>query len=91
MIRKIILASGLAAFVVASGCAEKDKKKDKHNLNLKNKLDTLSYSIGSMVAQNVKNQGVDSVNAEAFTQGLLDVLKKRNMVISAESANKFIG
>jgi FKBP-type peptidyl-prolyl cis-trans isomerase FklB len=91
MIRKIILASGLAAFVVASGCAEKDKKKDKHNLNLKNKLDTLSYSIGSMVAQNVKNQGVDSVNAEAFTQGLLDVLKKRNMVISAEAANKFIG
>jgi FKBP-type peptidyl-prolyl cis-trans isomerase FklB len=91
MIRKIILASGLAAFVVASGCAQKDKKKDKQPLSLKSKLDTLSYSIGSMVAQNVKNQGVDSVNAEAFTQGLLDVLKKRNMVISAEAANKFIG
>ncbi len=91
MIKKTIISCGLVLFVIASVSAQKNKKKADEKLSLKTKLDTLSYGMGSSVAQNIKNQGVDSVNIPAFSQGITDVFKKRNLLISPEVANKFIG
>lgn len=94
MIKKTILGCGLVLFVMTSGYAQKNKKnkkKEAEKLILKTKLDTLSYSMGSSVALNIKNQGVDSINAAAFSEGVMDVFQKRNLIITPEAANKFIG
>ncbi len=91
MIKKTFMACGLSLFVIASGYAQKNKKKEQAKFVLKTKIDSLSYAMGSSVAQNIKNQGVDSVNTNAFSAGLADVFKKNNLILSPEVANKFIG
>lgn len=42
---------------------------------LNNSLDSLSYSIGVSIAENMKQQGIDSVNHTALAQGITDRLK----------------
>jgi FKBP-type peptidyl-prolyl cis-trans isomerase FklB len=89
MTQKIVAVSGLVLLMISSGYAAHDKNKGKQ-IALKNKVDSLSYSIGLNVAQNLKKQGVDSINAEAFAEAITDVNKKRNLAITAELANKYI-
>ncbi len=91
MIKKALLISGLAVLVIGQSQAQNKKKKEVIKPLLKTKIDTLSYSMGLSVAQNIKNQGVDSINAAAFAEGLSNVFKKEKTQITAEDANKFIG
>ncbi len=55
-----------------------------------NYMDSVSYSLGVMVAQNLKQQGIKNINQEAFTTAFQDVLEDKELKIDAESASKVI-
>ncbi len=53
-------------------------------------MDSVSYSLGVLVAQNLKQQGLDSVNAESFANGIEDVLQDNELQISTSDANQIV-
>ncbi|HMP24208.1 MAG TPA: FKBP-type peptidyl-prolyl cis-trans isomerase [Saprospiraceae bacterium] len=53
-------------------------------------MDSVSYSLGVLMAQNLKQQGFDQVDAAALTQGFEDALKGNALKINAEQANQLV-
>lgn len=51
------------------------------------KMDSTSYSLGVLMAQSLKDQGVSGLNWEQLTQGIADVLEDRELKISVMDAN----
>lgn len=56
---------------------------------LKTEKDTVAYAIGVSVAQNLKMQGMDSINIDALCQGMMDV-RGGAPKMDAEKANAFL-
>lgn len=52
--------------------------------------DSLSYSIGVSIAQNIKQQGPQDVNTELLAKGLDDALKGGTMVLSMDQVQQVI-
>ncbi len=50
-------------------------------------IDSTSYSLGVLVAQNLKAQGVSDLNWELLAKGIVDVLENNELKISVEEAN----
>jgi len=89
----------LICLISVTAFGQKKKKKDKSTASvviasplfqLKNKIDTVSYSIGTSIGKMVKDQGLDSVNTDAVAQGFADLFKKNNLLISPEQANQLL-
>lgn len=57
---------------------------------LKTQMDSLSYSVGILVAQNLKSQGLDAVDAKELSEGISDVLNGNDLKISQEEANTIL-
>ncbi len=56
--------------------------------NLKaQEMDSLSYSVGVLMAQSLKQQGLDDVDATALAKGIEDVLKDNPLSIDIQQAN----
>ncbi|MCB0706335.1 MAG: FKBP-type peptidyl-prolyl cis-trans isomerase [Saprospiraceae bacterium] len=55
--------------------------------NLSNSMDSLSYSVGVLVAQNLKQQGLDKVDATKLAEAISDVLAGKELQISKQDAN----
>jgi FKBP-type peptidyl-prolyl cis-trans isomerase FklB len=53
---------------------------------LKNELDSVSYSVGMLVAQNLKDQGLKEISADAFQKAVSDVYGSGEMMMTAEEA-----
>ena len=53
-------------------------------------MDTLSYSVGIVLAQNLKQQGFSKLDSEALALGIKDVLENNPMRVGAEEANRVI-
>ena len=53
--------------------------------------DSLSYSIGLNIAQNMKQQGMTNINSAVLAKGLDDVLKGGSMAMTPEQANAVLG
>lgn len=51
------------------------------------KQDSLSYSVGVVVAQNLKNQGMSNVNHHIVSKAISDVLQNEELVIPFEEAD----
>lgn len=51
-------------------------------------MDSLSYSMGILVAQNLKQQGFTSLEGASFAKGLEDVMQDNKLEISLEQANQ---
>ena len=49
-------------------------------------IDSLGYSLGVMLAQNLKAQGFEEVNTEAFSKGLQDALAGGELLINRAEA-----
>lgn len=58
--------------------------------NLASERDSLSYSIGVSIAQNIKQQGPKDVNSALIAQGLDDALKGGTMSLSMEQVQQVI-
>ncbi|MFM9951327.1 MAG: FKBP-type peptidyl-prolyl cis-trans isomerase [Saprospiraceae bacterium] len=57
---------------------------------LKNTLDSVSYSLGILIAQNLKQQGLDGVNTTLVAKGLEDALKNSEAKVDPAGANKVL-
>jgi FKBP-type peptidyl-prolyl cis-trans isomerase FklB len=53
-------------------------------------LDSLSYSLGILIASNLKDQGFDVLDSESFTKALKDVLQEEDFLIELEEANQLV-
>lgn len=51
------------------------------------KMDSTSYSLGVLMAQSLKDQGVSGLNWEQLAQGIADVLEDRELKVSVMDAN----
>ena len=58
--------------------------------NSDNPMDSLSYSLGVLVAQNLKQQGFEGVDAEVVAKGISDVLNNSKLAIDEAQANMVI-
>ena len=54
------------------------------------KMDSVSYSLGVLVAQNLKQQGLDAVDATSFANGLEAALKGDSLKIDVNTANETV-
>lgn len=71
--------------------SKKEKKKTSMNSNeLKTKMDSISYSAGVYLAQQIKAKGLKEVNPELLVQAINDVLDKKDMAIETNDANKML-
>lgn len=53
----------------------------------KTNMDSVSYSLGILMAQNLKKQGFDELEAASFAAGVEDVINSKELKFTAEQAN----
>lgn len=58
-----------------------------HAQKLETAMDSLSYSVGILLAQNLKAQGLDKVDIADLQQGLADVFSGTDLKIDPQTAN----
>jgi FKBP-type peptidyl-prolyl cis-trans isomerase FklB len=58
--------------------------------NEKTKMDSVSYSLGVLLAQNLKKQGFTSLDATAVAKGLEDVVEGNDLQVSEQEANQIV-
>jgi FKBP-type peptidyl-prolyl cis-trans isomerase FklB len=55
---------------------------------LENSMDSVSYSVGVLLAQSLKQQGLDKVDPKVLSQGISDVLTGADLQIDVNEANQ---
>jgi FKBP-type peptidyl-prolyl cis-trans isomerase FklB len=65
-------------------------KTGSNSAKLNNELDSVSYSLGVSIAQNLKMNGLDEVNSAAFSKGIEDFLKNEKPQIDPMMADQII-
>ncbi len=58
--------------------------------NITTKMDSVSYSLGVLMAQNLKQQGFNEVDAASLAKGFEDVLKGNSLQINTDQANQIV-
>lgn len=53
-------------------------------------MDSVSYSLGILLAQNLKQQGFDSVDVSSLSQGIDDMISGNDLKVSPEDANRMV-
>ena len=86
---KLIMIGGIAVIAFAS-CNSSKNSMETEGFNLKNENDSVSYSLGVNIANNIKSQGVDSLNAEAIAKAIKDVYGDGETMISTEECTTLI-
>ncbi len=56
----------------------------------KNEIDSVSYSIGLLVAQNLKSQGFDNLNVALFQKALIDATQNKKPLLSDEAVKSTV-
>lgn len=69
---------------------ESKKSKNKTEMTLKTEVDTVSYSIGLNIAENLSNQGLSDLNVDALAQGMMDYLNQNDLAITREQGEQII-
>lgn len=86
----------LVCFSVPALAGKKKGKKKKteetqtQTMELKNDLDSLSYALGVSIANNLKNQGVESMNSGAFAAAIDAVYAGTDTNMTMDDANQYI-
>ncbi len=73
----------------AGGKCKKNQKCCAGPVALSTEKDTVAYALGVSIAENLKMQGLDSVNIEALCQGMMDV-RGATAKMDAEKANAYL-
>lgn len=60
------------------------------HLNAQEEMDSLSYSLGLMLAQNLARQGFDTVEAKSLAAGVEDVIVGNELKINLAEAQKIV-
>ena len=83
MRNSIILA--LTTMIIMS-CGAQSGTQTKTELDLTNEKDRASYSLGVLMAQNLKKDGLTDINAEAIAAAIHDVLTDAELKIDQQTA-----
>lgn len=81
----LVLAAG---FVFFGGCS--GQKMSTKEVQLNNEIDSVSYSLGVNIAQNIKSQGMDEVNVDALASAFHDVLGDQTLKIDQTTSSMVI-
>lgn len=84
MIKQFFLIT-VSTVVILTSCKNSDNKP----VSLNNDLDSMSYAIGISIGQNLKTQGPDTINIEAFLLGIKDLYSEKN-TINPQQANEIV-
>ena len=63
---------------------------DAHAQVDKTNMDSVSYSLGVLVAQNLKSQGFDEINTDELAAAISDVLNDRPTKVDVQQANMMV-
>jgi len=58
--------------------------------NTEPNMDSVSYSLGILLAQNLKQQGLDSVDINTLSQGINDVMSGNDLKVDLQEANRIV-
>ncbi|TAE33031.1 MAG: FKBP-type peptidyl-prolyl cis-trans isomerase [Cytophagales bacterium] len=101
-----VLLASAASLILFSGTAQAQAKKPTTSkpatrpapprpaapgFALRNNNDSLSYSIGLNIAQNMKQQGMNNINSVVLAKGIEDAMKDKTMAMTPEQANAVLG
>lgn len=67
--------------------AELEQLKKPKTTELTDPVKRASYGLGVLVANNIRSQGADSINTDAFTIGLLDVFQNQILKLDQQQCN----
>ena len=56
--------------------SKKETPKPNTTMTLENTIDSVSYSLGVNIAENLANQGINELNVDALARGMDDFIKK---------------
>lgn len=94
---KLIIGLSLVSVMVL---AQTKKEKDKTNTNTKTtmttttkfatELDSVSYGLGMLIAENLKQQGLEELNVELFSKAINQSIKKEKTELDMNTANSFV-
>lgn len=86
-LKSILLVTGLSVFAFTA--CNGQKKMDK-NAALKTEIDSVSYSLGVNIGNNLKGQGFGDINIAAMMKAMEDVMGDKKLSIGEEEANGII-
>lgn len=58
--------------------------------NAQTNMDSLSYSLGILMAQSLQKQGISEIDADSYTQGIQDMLSGSELKIDLNKANQVV-
>jgi len=82
--KKIVLIFGVSALIFSCN------KLDSSSSELLTQMDSVSYSLGVSVANNLKSSGFETVESSAISAAFNDVFSENEVKISEEDANALI-
>lgn len=83
--KNLLLAVVGCVFIFS--CTAQNGKSKIAKVKLETEVDSVSYAIGSLVAEDLKRQGLDELSPEAFAKAIYDiVVAKQPALISPEEA-----
>ena len=82
--KKIVLIFGVSALIFSCNNV------DTSNSELSTQMDSLSYSLGVSVANNLKSSGFETIESSAISAAFNDVFSEKDVKISEEDANALI-
>lgn len=97
ILKKLIIASTIVSLVFVSvSCEKKSDKSSSSNVSeskikLRNKRDSVSYSLGILIGANLKNYDLKEIlNDQVFSKAVREVLNGTKEQLSPEAANMFL-
>ena len=82
--KKIVLIFGVSALIFSCNNV------DTSNSELSTQMDSVSYSLGVSVANNLKSSGFETIESSAISAAFNDVFSENDVKISEEDANALI-
>lgn len=81
----------IGIIVMNAGCTSSKKQADASEaFQLDNQMDSVSYGLGINIGENIKNQGLDSLNTEAFAKALADVYGDTGYMLEKNEINQYL-
>lgn len=79
-----------AAKTTDKNTTKKEETKMATTETLKTELDSVSYGLGLLIAQNLKQQGLDELNFDLFSKALAQSFKNEKTSMDINAANSFV-
>ncbi|MEI6817106.1 MAG: FKBP-type peptidyl-prolyl cis-trans isomerase [Bacteroidota bacterium] len=86
--KSLLLISSFCVLFLVS--CEGQKSSKGQDVKMKNTADSAGYAIGTMIGQNLKKDGLDSINVELLAAGIKAVLHKDSVLIKAQDAQQIV-